>query len=257
VTNYAALVRRELAVYFVSPMAYIILTAFLLVNGLFFGWSMDEFAARRSPVNYGWIQQWMVYLLTLIAPLITMRLIAEEKSRGTIETMMTAPVSEWQFVLAKFSAAFLFVAYLLLPTVCYAILAAKFGTVDFGAAAAGYVGMLIAVAAVLALGLCISATCANQITAGVLTLIASLALIIMPMIARVLPQGEVNAVFLGINWGVFVVALRGALHQMNLLGHMEAFSRGIVDFGALVYFLSVVGLFLFLTARIVESRRWR
>src|SRR5262245_3084487 len=135
--NYAALVRRELSVYFVSPMAYIILTAFLVLNGVLFYWVMAEFAAARQPVQFGVMQTWMVNLLTFITPLVTMRLIAEEKNRGTIETMMTAPIGEWQFVFAKFSAAFCFIAYLLLPTVCYAVLAAKYGTVDAGATAAG------------------------------------------------------------------------------------------------------------------------
>ncbi|MBI2932464.1 MAG: ABC transporter permease [Planctomycetes bacterium] len=246
-TNYAALVRRELSVYFISPMAYIILTAFLFLSGGLFCKLMFDFADARMPVEYGAMQKVMVSLLTFVTPLVTMRLIAEEKNRGTIEIMMTAPISEWAFVLAKFTAAFVFVSYLLSPTICYVILAAKYGVVDLGAVAAGYAGILLAIGAVLALGLCISAMCANQITAGVLTLIGALALIIMPLIGSLFPPHATGLV--GIVQRVF--------EHVNLLGHMDSFSRGIVDARPAVYLLSVIFLFLFLTVRVVESRRWR
>jgi ABC-2 type transport system permease protein len=188
----------------------------------------------------------MIYLLTLVTPLITMRLIAEEKSRGTIETMMTAPVSEWSFVLAKFLASFLFVCYLVFPTICYVVLAGKYGDVDKGATLVGYIGILLGIAPILAIGLLISSLSANQITAGVLTLIASMLLMILPLIAIRLPEGSW--------WSEF---LRGAFDQVNILGHMEAYARGVLDSRSCVYLVSVVFLFLFLTVRILESRRWR
>lgn len=245
-TNLRALVRRELGVYFVSPMAYIILTAFLIACGMWFWVLMQRFAADRMPVNYAEMQSFIVSILTLVTPLITMRLIAEERGRGTIETMLTAPVSEWQFVLAKFVSAFVFVCYLIGPSVCYAMLAAKYGSIDVGAVAAGYFGMLLAISAVLAIGLCISAMTSSQIVAGVLTLIAALLLIFLPFVAPVFQHGD----------GFFMRILRAVFLHVNLLGHMESFSRGIVDTQPIVYLSSVVFLFLFLAVRVLEARRW-
>lgn len=243
-SNYLALVRRELGVYFVNPLAYIILTAFLFATGAIFYALMLSFQESRQPVHAGSLQFWIVQILTLVSPLITMRLVAEERSRGTLETMLTAPVSEWQFVLGKFTAALLFVGYLILPTVCHVVLAAKYGTVDFGATLAGYVGILLSVGAILAMGTFISSLCRNQMTAGVLTLIAALMLIAMDWVARFLPKG-----------GVADVA-RAVFTYLNLLGHMESFVRGIVDTRPFAYFGSVTFLFLFLTVRVLESRRW-
>jgi ABC-2 type transport system permease protein len=127
------------------------------------------------------------------------------------------------------------------------MLAAKYGSVDLGAALAGYIGVGLAVGAVLAIGMFISSLCANQITAGVLTLITALALILMPMIGGLLPPGAEG----------FTEILRQTFDHINLLGHMDLFTRGIVDVRAGVYFATVAYLFLFLTVRVVESRRWR
>ncbi len=245
-SKFGALVRRELAVYYVSPMAYIILTAFLEANGFVFWYTMTATALARSALSFAQIQQWMVYLLTLITPLITMRLIAEEKSRGTIETMMTAPVSEWSFVLAKYTASLLFVCYLLFPTVCYVVLAAKYGDVDAGAIFAGYLGILLAIAAMLAIGTLISAMAASQITAGVITLVSTLMLMMVSLVAPRLPEGE---------WWSRIA--RDGSEHINIIGHMESFTRGIVDSRSTIYLMSVVFLFLFLTVKVIDSRRWR
>ena len=141
----------------INPMGLSILTAVLAISGYMFYSVMINYANYGLPAGLTEIHQWLTYLITLVCPLITMRLIAEEKSRGTLETMMTAPVGEWSFVLGKFAAAALFVAYLILPTAFYAVFISAYGTLDLTGAVAGYAGLLVTVSAVLSIGLFVSA----------------------------------------------------------------------------------------------------
>jgi ABC-2 type transport system permease protein len=245
VGNLVALTRRELGVYFISPMAYIILTAMLFLSGLIFYRTMDQYADARLPASMAELQTFLVFLITLVCPLVTMRLIAEEKNRGTLEIMMTSPVTEWQFVLGKYFAALLFVGYLILPTIFYAAFVAAYGTLDPTGMIAGYFGVLLTVGAILAIGLFISSLANSQITAGVVTLIVCLAMALTSMFAPMIKGG-----------GVAKVA-RTALTFAGVLTHVEYFARGVIDTRPLAFLLTVTVLFLFLTVRVVESRRWR
>ena len=245
--NIIALIRRELGAYFISPMAYIILTALLIVSGLLFHFSMVRYMQQRLPASMSETQQYLVFLMTLISPLITMRLIAEEKNRGTIETMMTAPVSEWQFVFAKFAASMLFVCYLLLPTIFYAAFVGAYGVLDIKGMLTGYLGVLLTVGAVMSIGLLISSMSSNQISAGVVTLIVACALMMVSAFAPIVrPAGN-----------SFVAFLKDVMNYVGVLNHVEEFSKGVIDTRPLVYLLTVMAGGLFLTVRVVESRRWR
>ena len=244
--NMIAVVRRELGAYFISPMAYIILTAILFASGLVFYFNMIGYAQNKMPATLTDTTYWLVFLLTLVCPLVTMRLIAEEKSRGTIETLMTAPLSEWQFVVGKYLAALLFVGYLLLPTVFYAAFVAAYGRLDYTGMAAGYLGVMLTIGAVLAIGLFVSALSANQITAGVVTLIVAIMLMLVSMGTNIIrPTSD------------FIRIVRDVLGYVGILNHVEQFSRGVIDTRPLVYLLTVIVLFLYGTIRAVESRRWR
>ncbi len=241
-STFLALARRELGVYFVSPMAYIILTALLLISALVFGGSVESFSRERLPFSFEGTLYWMGWLLIVAGPLVTMRLVAEEKSRGTLETLMTAPVTDAQFVLAKFAAAVLFMLYLLVPTAGFVAVISRYGQVDLGAVACGYLGVALAVAATYSIGLFISALCANQITAGVITLVVVLILFF--------------ASFFG--YGVSAEPWwREVMEVADLNRSVADFFKGVVDTQRLVYLLSVTCFFLFLTARAVQSRRWR
>ncbi len=241
-----ALTRRELGSYFISPMAYIILTAFLLVSGALFYFGMLRSAADRAPADFSRLQAMLVSLLNFICPLVTMRLIAEEKTRGTIETMMTSPVSEWQFVLSKYIASLLFVTYLVLPTVFYTAFVDSFGTLDVTGTVVGYIGVLLTVGAILSIGLFISALASSQITAGVVTLIVSMGLMLTSFFASAL-KGDAP----------FTVTAREVLTRIDLLAHVDDFARGVVDTRPIVYLVGVIVFFLFMSVRAVESRRWR
>lgn len=241
-STFLALVRRELGVYFVSPMAYIILTALLFISGFVFTGSVVFCVAGSRPFDYTETVRWTALLNVLVSPLVTMRLIAEEKSRGTIEIVMTSPVTEAQFVLAKFVSALAFLVYLLLPTVGYLAIISQYGEVDAGAAACGYAGVVLMGGLVYSVGLFISSLCTNQITAGVLTFVVALMLFMASMVGGALSRET--------GWGELV-------EFVDLNANAFDFFRGVVDLGRLAFFVGGTAFFLFLTTRVVESRRWR
>ncbi len=241
-----ALFRRELGVYFVSPMAYIILTGIMLIFGLDF-WSRTRMAAMmNAPFVYSQCLFSIAGLMVFVAPLITMRLIAEEKSRGTFETLMTSPVTEIQVVLAKYGATVMFVLFLLLPTLAHVILVSKYGSVDFSEVFSGYVGLLLTTASLLAIGLFVSSVCGSQVTAGVISFVVIFVLLLSAVIA----PGISQATALGRAAGSVVAVL-------NPYQNMEDFLRGIIDTRPVAYLLSLIVFFLFLSVRALESRRWR
>jgi len=220
VKTFLALTRRELGVYFVSPMAYIILTVFLYLSGLVFVGTMKEFAESQLPVSFQPTLQWLVMLIVLTSALVTMRLIAEEKKQGTLEIILTAPISDAAFVLSKFTASIILLIYLLLPTIGYLIIISRYGPVDFGAVLCGYLGLLLVVLTLMV---------------AVLLIMAN---IMAPQLAETSP-------------------LRPILAYVDLSVNFSDFLKGVVDRTRLVFLLSVVAFFLFLTTRVVESRRWR
>ena len=241
-----ALYRREMGVYFVSPMAYIILTGIMLIFGLDF-WSRTRFATMmNAPFIFSQALFSVAGLMIFVAPLVTMRLIAEEKGRGTFETLMTSPVTELQVVLAKYGATVTFVLFLLLPTVAHAILASKYGTIDVTEVCSGYIGLFLTTASLLAIGLFVSSVCNSQVTAGVISFVVSFLLLMSAVVAPSISQ----ATALG-------RAASSVVGVLNPYKNMEDFLRGILDTRPIVYLLSLIVFFLVLSVRALESRRWR
>ncbi|HVR86200.1 MAG TPA: ABC transporter permease, partial [Planctomycetota bacterium] len=175
--NFLALTRRELGVYFVSPMAYIILTSLLAIAGSVFYTTMSKAAENQLPVEFAQTLAFIVYIIVLTSPLVTMRLIAEEKNKGTLEIMLTAPISDAAFVLAKFAAAMVLLAYLLVLTLGYLVIISRYGLVDYGAVVCGYFGVFLVGAVIYSIGLLVSSLCGSQVTAGVITLAVALLLV--------------------------------------------------------------------------------
>ena len=241
-SRFAALVRRELGLYFVSPTAYIILTALLFITGYIFVGSVESFVAGRAPGDYQPTLLFIEIVVLLTSALITMRLIAEEKSRGTLEILLTSPVTEAQVVLGKFLATLVFLAFLVLPTLGFAVILARYGSVDFGQVFCGYLGVMLLGAAIYSIGLFISSLCTSQITAGMITF----ALVILLVIANLVTVSQQEASF----W-------RQLLDFVNLGAIFGDFMKGVIDTSRLVYLLSITGFFLFLTTRLLETRRWR
>lgn len=240
--------RRELHGYFVSPMAYVVLAAFLLVNGWVFTLILGELSGPQGPPLGSPMQLLFsnVFLYLLIFPgvciVITMRLLSAERRSGTIEVLMTSPITELQVVLGKYCAALAFYTFLWVPTLLYAVILQSYDAVDWGPVAAGYLGLLGIGAFFLAVGTFASSLTRSQIVAAVTALAAYFFLLLLPTLMEpsVLDPG-----------------VRAILEHLNLWNHLSEMSRGIVDTRHLVYYLTGTVFFLFLSARALAANKWR
>jgi ABC-2 type transport system permease protein len=241
-----ALVWRELIAYFSSPLAYVVMTAFLFVNGYVFwlivAYLNDPRTQAMAPLKLlfgGTIFFWLFVLF--VVPVITMRLLAEERRSGTLEVLLTSPVSDGQVVLAKFLSSFVFYAVLWLPTLAYVGILASYSKLDWGPVASGYVGIAVLGLLFLAIGLFTSALVRNQILAAILAFAVLVVVFSLGLVENVV----VNQ------------TLKGALGYANLWSHMDDFSRGILDTRHLVYSLSLSAFFVFLATKALEASKGR
>jgi ABC-2 type transport system permease protein len=237
---------RELRAYFFSPLAYVVLFFFLIVNGGVFTTVISFLTSPSAPGGPpltlffgGTIFFWLI--LMFVVPVLTMRLFSEEYRSGSIEVLMTAPVTEGQVVAGKYLAVLVFYAFLWLPTLAYAGIIAHFNPVDWGPVAAGYLGILGLGAMFLAAGAFASAMTKNQLVAAIITF-ALLVFFFLISFLENLVNGDLA---------------KRAIGYVNLLDHMDELAKGIVDTRRLVYYLSVTLFFLFLTSRALEDRKWR
>src|SRR3954452_4029173 len=230
--------RRELASYFHSPIAYVAMACFLLAAGVAF---MGDFQPGK-PAVMRTIFDYMVWFLIVIVPFLSMGLMAQEFATGTIETMMTAPVEESDLVLGKFFGAFGFFLVLLAPTLVYVIMLAIYGPPDFGPIVSGYLGIILVGGFFLAVGLFCSSLTRSQVVAAVLS-----AAILAP--ANIVPWAAASQATLSKFW-------RDVTDQTVLIRY-SAFSKGIIDTANIVFFVAVTAVFLFVTVKVVESRRWK
>jgi len=247
VRSVTAMIRRELIAYFSSPLAYIVLTAFLFLQGYVFylivSYLNDPRTQAMTPLRLffgGTIFFWL--FLLFVVPVITMRLVAEERRSGTIEVLLTSPVTEGQVVAAKFLAAMLFYLILWLPTLVYVGILEHYATIDLGPVASGYLGVLLLGVLFLGVGTFTSTLTNNQLIAAILAFAAMVVLFSVGLVEQLLVSSS---------------AIKGALEYMNLWTHMDDFARGIVDTRHVVYELTVGGLFLYLAAKSLEVKKRR
>jgi ABC-2 type transport system permease protein len=235
--------RRELRAYFFSPLAYVVLCFFLLVSGVIFIFLVGQLNDPRSgggpPLGFFFRTTWL--LLLLIVPVLTMRLISEELRSGSIEVLMTAPVTEGQVVAGKFLAALAFYAVLWLPTVVYAISINLYEKVDWGPVGAGYLGILLIGCLFVSIGVFASAMTRSQLLAAMITV----ALILLLFLVSLFGSLTTNDL------------IKNALGHLNIWDHIEEFASGIVDTRRLVFYLSGTLFFLFLASRALEDKKWR
>lgn len=253
VLNVAA---RELRSYFASPIAYMTIFGFLVITGIFFASYAAVFMDPRAlmyniPATMDAILSNLVIVLLLIAPALTMRLLAEEQRSGTIELLMTAPLRDWQVVLGKYLAAFALYLIMLALTLYYPVILLVFGSPDVGVMVTSYVGAILLGAAFLAVGVLASALTRNQIVAAVLALGTLLFLWLIEVFAPLLPTD----LTLPLAGGALNPA--EALQNLSIIHHYFDFTKGIVDTRHVLYYLSVVAICLFLATRVLEIRRWR
>jgi ABC-2 type transport system permease protein len=219
-------------------MAYVAMALFLLAAGLSF---IDDFRPGQPAVLRS-IFDWMVWLLVFIVPVLSMGLLAQEWATGTIETLMTAPVEESDVVLGKFLGAFAFLLVLLAPTLLYVVLLRIYASPDYGPIVSGYLGIMLVGALFLAVGLFCSSLTRSQVVAAVMAA-AILA------VATIIPWWVSGKATLGGFW-------RKAADQA-IMSRYTDFSKGIIDLGNVVFFLAATTVFLFLTVKVMESRRWK
>jgi len=229
--------KRELASFFDSLLAYILLIAFLGFSGLFTRLiGGDVFLVKQASLqSFFGVAYWTLFFFI---PALTMRMIAEESNTGTLELILTKPVSDWQLVLGKFLSALVLIIISLALTLPYYITVASIGPIDHGAVWTGYLGLLLMSAAYISIGLFASSITTNQIVAFLLALLIG---IFFHMLFG----------FLARNFPGFIGAL---LNYLSLDSHYESITRGVVDSKDLIYFLSIIFLGLFAAVTAIAKR---
>ena len=236
-TNTLAIAWKETKSYFGTPTAYIVGAMFLVLTGVFF---VDDVTSPFAEADVRGLVDWTSFFMVFLAPLLTMRLLAEEQKLGTLELLLTAPVRDWEVVLGKYIASFLILTGTLSLTLYYVFLLYYFGEPDTGPVLSAYLGLLLHGAAALAVGLAASSLSGNQIVAAVVGMAVLIMFTFIDLVADIV-SGVAEEVLLG----------------MSMDAHLLDFQRGVVDTSHIVYYVSVAAVFLFLTIRSLESRRWR
>ena len=246
--SFITLWRKELSSYFLSPVAYVVMVFFLVVMGVSFSMLVSVMASGPAGATamkelFSSIFFWIAMLI--VAPVLTMRLFAEEKRSGTIETLMTAPVTDTAVVLAKYAGAMTFFVILWLPTAAYAYILKAFSPltapVDLGPMLGGYVGALLVGAMYLSIGLFCSSVTSNQIVAAIMCF----AIICVAFFAGFTP-------YIARSEG-----LRDVGNYISSISHLLDFSRGTVDTRPVVFCLTISALMLYATIKVIESRKWK
>ncbi len=232
-----AVFKKEMRVYFVSPLAYVFLGVFLFLAGLFFylGVTMTGEASLRVMLSN------LSVTLLFLLPLLTMRHFAEERRAATFELMMTAPVPLWSLLLGKWAASVALCLLLLAGTGLFPVVLAYYGDPDWGVMATSYLGLLLCCMAFVSAGLFSSSLTDEPVAAGLGGVILLLPFWLAGSAANLTSTEWLREVFRG----------------LSFLGHLESFTSGVVDTADLTWFALFTFAFLFLTWRSVESRRWR
>ncbi len=254
-TGWFAVFRKEVANFFVSPIAYSVITIFLALSGLFFFaylsvMSQASLQALNNPmighrinlteVVFRPLVSTMSIILLFLTPLLTMRLFSEEKRSGTIELLFTYPVTDAGVLAGKFLAAFVVLVVMLAGTASFPLLLLGVGSLDPGTILCAYLGLLLLGTAFMALGTFISSLTENQIISAVIAFGAALTFWVISSMGSL--TGDVAG---------------SVLRQLSLIEHQESFQKGILSLGDFSYFVLFTAFFLFLTLRSLETHRWR
>jgi ABC-2 type transport system permease protein len=254
VRNALAIANKEFRSYFASPIAYILIGLFSLLFGYFFYVFLMVFVRQSEQMmQFGGggganVNQMMIrglfqntaVIILFVMPMITMRTYSEEKRSGTIELLLTSPLTDLEIIVGKFLGALALYAAMLIVTMLYMAILFRIGNPEWRPIVAGYLGLLLMGGCFLSAGLFISSLTKNQIVAGFLTFATFLMLWIINW------MGESSG-----------PTTRDVLNYLSITEHLDDFSRGIIDTKHVVYYLSFITFGLFLTAKSVDSERWR
>jgi len=258
--GFYAIYRKEMGHYFVSPVAYVVVGVFLALSSFFFNYFLAAVLQQAMQMQMQEMEMGGMHpnidvtlevmraffgllstLVLFLTPMLTMGVFSEERKRGTMELLMTSPVTEIQIVLGKFLASVTLFAIMLLPTAAYLVFiyAHSEPVPPWRLLAAGYAGILLLGGCLLSLGSFISSLTENQLIAAVLTFAAFLV---------------VWVIDLGRNAGG---GAGNVLEYLSVIRHFDDFTRGVIDSSSLIYYASFMAFFVFLTVRSVDSMRWR
>jgi len=247
-----AIWQREMRAYFVSPVAYVILTVFPLIIGFFFIANLSSLVqasmmqgGQAQPIDVPGIVSQAVFgtmsvILLFMLPMITMGLFAEEMRRGTLELLLTAPVSAFQLMMGKYLAGVTMVAAMFFLSGISMSTLFIYGDPDLKPVLGGYLGLFLYSAALLSIGLFISTLTENQIVSVIITFGAILVLWVIDALS---------------SWSMG--SIRDVLNYLSLTGHLEDFMKGVIDTSHIIFYLSFIFVGLFLTYRSLESLRWK
>ncbi len=234
--------KRELRSYFATPVAYVFIVIFLLLSGAFTFYLGNFY--ERGQADLQPFFNFHPWLYLFLVPAVSMRLWAEERKSGTIELLLTLPVTMWQAVFGKFLAAWAFIAIALVLTFPIWLTVNYLGSPDNGVIFASYLGSLLMAGAFLAIGSCISASTRNQVVAFILTVVICFLLLlagfplVLDFFRAIAPQGVVDAVA-----------------GLSFLTHFSSISKGVIDLRDLIYFVLMIGAWLYATAVVIDLKK--
>lgn len=240
-TDIVTIFRRELSQYFVSPLAYLIAAAFLLLTGITFNNDVT-LSIGNKPANPSLIPDLLSFLLIIMAPLLTMRSIAEENREGTIELLLTAPISDHSIVIGKFLGAYVYYTILLWLTLLYQLILVSITMPDLAHTIGAYLGIWLYGGATLAIGIIFSASTENQILAAFMTMATLFLLYFGESVGLIVANADLARI-------IFALTLQGH--------YVPSFSIGIVRAEDIVYYCGLMVIALYIAMQIVRMRRWR
>lgn len=239
-----ALTRREVMSYFFAPVPYLVMFFFLLMTFLAFQFSVQDYHAY---VSYQPVFSWLSFILLFLIPLLTMSSVAEERARNTLETLLTAPVTDVQVVVSKWLGTFVFYVVMLLPTLVYLAILAHFGREigkpDPGPVLAAYVGALLLGAMYIAIGIFASSITENALLSAFVAFFVIIGLWLFAGLPQISQSGP--------EW------IRETSKYLSPETHFNEFLTGRIKLHDAIYFVSMTVFFQFLAVRAVESRKWR
>lgn len=234
-----AIFKRELKAYFISPIGYIFITVFLLLSGGIFTFTTIQ-QGQSADINSYFL--FTIFTFILLIPLLTMRSLSEERKTKTEQMLLTAPVSLTGIIFAKFLAAFVLFAVTLLISCCNFVVLFLYGKPNIAILCGNLISVLLVGSAFIAVGLFISSMTENQLTAGIITI----STILFFLLAGVFTTYLTSFAF-----------LRYVLDFVSIFSRFSNFTYGVFDINSIIYYASIVVIFLFLTIRIYEMRRWQ
>jgi ABC-2 type transport system permease protein len=237
VRNTMAIAKREFASYINSPIPYILVTAYIGTAGYMF---FRQLFMPSAQADMRHLFENMPLLFCLIVPFVTMRLLAEERREGTLELLLTMPVTDWQLVVGKFLAALGLMSVLLVLTLAFPITVAKLGPLDKGATVASYFGALLMAGAFIGIGIMASSFTRNQIVAALVAFFIGFILYLLGAVAPILPP----------SLAPIAAAMSISTHFMNI-------ARGVIDTRDVLYYASIIFVCLLIAQTTLDSRRWR